>query len=231
MTRLHRLTLHVRWPTDRRLRPEPAPLWHAWLGRILGSHHLPEGLTYWPPRLPRDLHAAHEHDLTVLLRGDLSLARALLRPATPDDGPHLLDTSHAWVTPPEVHADTLTLRLHTPVSILRPPIAAARHIFDDQHLNPEVLLQRIARAAVSQGAAPDLHLPRVTCTHNALSPADVWYGAGKRLRASSGSVTLALPDGTGALAPWLVLAGWVGIGRSTAQGLGRYLLDEAPHPP
>lgn len=123
----------------------------------------------------------------------------------------------------------VTLRFHSPLLILRTPVHTSKYFMDDQVVDGEVLLRRVW-AKVDEhfsGLAPAGDPPPVVGVVNGLARADAKYPK-KTLMGSVGSVTLEL--GEPLSAPWaraLVLAGLLGIGKSTAMGQGRYGVDGA----
>ncbi len=124
--------------------------------------------------------------------------------------------------------DQLTLRFVTPVQILRAPVHRKSHIFDHDKADAKVVLDRCLRSA--RRCFPDAPLREggaVALLDNGLLRADVKYPR-KVLRGSLGTLRIGFADGVGAHALPLVVAGLVGIGRSTNMGQGRFTIDELP---
>ncbi|RME28475.1 MAG: CRISPR-associated endonuclease Cas1, partial [Deltaproteobacteria bacterium] len=122
----------------------------------------------------------------------------------------------------------LTLRFVTPLQILRAPVHRKSHIFDQDQADAQVVLDRCLRSARRWfPAAPLRPGGPVELLDNGLLRADVKYPR-KVLRGSLGTLRLGFPQGVGDHALPLVIAGLVGIGRSTNMGQGRYTIDELP---
>jgi len=146
-------------------------------------------------------------------------------------------TPPGWLTLEQVEAAafrlvgerTVTLTFHSPLLILRAPVHTSKVFMDDRVVDGDVLLRRV-RAKVDEhfaGLGPAGEAPRVVGVDNGLARADARYPK-KTLLGSTGCVTLEL--GEPLTAPWaraLVLAGLVGIGKSTAMGQGRYCVEGA----
>ncbi|MCA9656304.1 MAG: hypothetical protein KC501_40740, partial [Myxococcales bacterium] len=123
----------------------------------------------------------------------------------------------------------VTLTFQSPLLILRTPVHTSRFFMDDRVVDGATVLHRV-RARVHEhfpGLAPLGPAPAVEGVVNGLVRADAKY-PNKTLLGSVGSVTLEL--GEPLSAPWaraLVLAGLVGIGKSTTMGQGRYGVEGA----
>jgi len=119
--------------------------------------------------------------------------------------------------------EEVTLRMVSPLLILRTPVAKKDHLFDDEVVDPTVVLQRVERAVGAWFEGVDVPpLPAdLELVDNRLVRADVSYPR-KRLLGSSGALLLRFPGGVGAWAEPLLLAGLAGIGKATAMGQGRY---------
>ncbi|RJO64445.1 MAG: CRISPR-associated endonuclease Cas1 [Myxococcales bacterium] len=126
------------------------------------------------------------------------------------------------------------LRFLSPLLILRTPVATKEFVMDGEVFQPEKFLARIVEAAAEWWpGAPFLRdlpaEPPAELLENHLIRTDTGYPK-KRLLGSSGSVKLRFPNGVGALALPLLLAGVVGVGKAAAMGQGRYAVEGFPLP-
>lgn len=124
-------------------------------------------------------------------------------------------------------ARTFTLRTRTPLYILRSPVHQKTHLFDQEHVDAHVIFDRVRTSVESHFPGipvPASPPPGLRVVQNRLLRTDVSYPK-KTLRGSSGSILFETDE---PLADWalpLVLAGLVGIGKTTNMGQGRYTID------
>jgi CRISPR-associated protein Cas1 len=222
-------------PETGRARYEPGDFYHLGLAVLPGA---PITAAQWPEivqRPPRTEFGQSDGapfgagaqfvDARCAVSGRL-LARA---------GEGLVPLDRAWLdraTEGAAGRSEITVRFDAPLLIFRTPVERKDTYFDETVFSPEVFFDRVARACTDQFAAlrPEGPPPKAELVVNRLARLETRYGARtKRLLGARGTVTLSLAEPLDrAWARALLLAGLVGVGKSTALGQGRFSIEQAP---
>lgn len=132
-------------------------------------------------------------------------------------------------------ARSLTLRFDSPLLILRTPVQRRDTFFDGESFEPNAFMDRVARAvreqlpSVERDLGVPTALPVARVVQNHLCRAETYYrGEGKVLPGAVGEVTLELAEELPIdWAVRLMVAGLIGVGKSTAMGQGRFQVQGA----
>ena len=151
-------------------------------------------------------------------------------PISPGDNPETLSVDDLKPSIEKIiSGKTLKISFDSPLLILRTPVAKRALCFDDRVFDPGMFLDKVKTAMEEQFAdiAPQGAPPPVRLTANRMIRTDVSYPK-KRLIGSRGSIDLEFTDGIDETwAQSLLIAGLIGVGKSTRMGQGRFSIEGA----
>jgi group II intron reverse transcriptase/maturase/CRISPR-associated endonuclease Cas1 len=202
---------------------------------------LPEAAKRYPNLLAQLAECSNRGDLrNAALPGDLTLQQVddvlldrrieSLAQATWLERSHLQTQVEALAASREI-----TLRMLAPLLILRAPVSRGETFMDGEVCDAAAIVDRVQRAVAEH--YPELPLllatPGVSLTRNGLLRAGTYYRGyqrgGKYIPGAVGTIGLQFETPMGhELALRFLLAGMLGIGRSTGMGLGRFAIEGAP---